>query len=308
MAKEHNKHIKFINNTTISIVFIAVISLLIAIKIIAAMVTNSIALKSDALHSCIDLAGAIVGLIAIRIATAPPDKGHPYGHGKAENVAGVLISILIFSAGVFIAYEAVMRLLEGGELEMASVGITVTCIAIVLNTAIAIIGLRIAKKNNSAAMEATAKDMLADAYSSIAVLIGLVLVVITGLHQFDSIVAILVSFVIFHTAYGVFKKSVGELMDKSVSEEDMISIKEALAKHHSAFSDYHEVRARISGGRLYADLHLTLNCRMPLQEAHQVCFKIEEDMRQKFADASIVIHPEPCDDNCQQCQCNCSEK
>ena len=291
-----------------SIIIIVVLFTFIAMKLFAALITGSVSLKSDALHSSIDLVGAVVGLISIRIANAPPDKGHPYGHGKAENIAAVLISILIFAAGVFIAYESINRLINGGHMENSIIGIIITAVALVILITVSLIALRIARKNQSSALEATAKDMLADVYGSVAVLIGLILVAVTGWVQFDAIVALLVSLIIFYTAYKVFKSSATNLMDKTISEEQKKTLDDSLAKFSGTYKNVHGIRARESGNILYADLHITLNCEAPLHEVHDLCNRIEREIKKSFSNASIVIHPEPCDLICEKCGCNCSKK
>ena len=292
----------------ISIVIIGVLAALIILKAIAAWITGSVSLKSDALHSTIDLVGAIVGLISIRIANAPPDKDHPYGHGKAENIAGMLISVLIFAAGIFIAYEAISRLINGGQMENSGIGIIITIIGLGLLIGTSLFTLRVARRNKSVALEATAKDMLADVYGSIAVLVGLILVAITGWVQFDSIVALLVSLIIFHTAYGVFKSGITNLMDKSISEKQKKVLDETLTKYHHVCKNIHAVRTRESGNKLYADLHITVNCDAPLHEVHDLCTSIENDIKKNLGNSSIVIHPEPCDVTCERCRCECVKK
>ena len=175
---------------------IVAVSLLIVMKVAASIVTGSIAIRADAVHSVIDLFGVIIGYTAIRIAGRPPDKSHPFGHGKAENIAGVVIAAIIFIAAGIIAYQAVVGLISGGVVELVPLGIYVTAAAIVINLAVSWYTLRIARATDSLALEATARDLFADVLSSVAVLVGLILVQFTGIAILDPIVALLVAVLI----------------------------------------------------------------------------------------------------------------
>ncbi|HAS28371.1 MAG TPA: cation transporter, partial [Dehalococcoidia bacterium] len=218
---------------------IVAISALIIMKLTASFITGSIGIRADAFHSLIDLAGAVIGYIGIKISAKPPDKQHPFGHGKAENIAGTVISLFIFAAAGLIAYQAIDRIISGGEVEMITVGIYVTAAAIIINLIFAAYALKVARKTDSVALEATARDMQADVYSSVAVLIGLVLVLATGLTIMDSIVALLVAVLILRTAIITFKKSFSGIMDTALPKEEVDTIKSVLVEHKQQIVDFH---------------------------------------------------------------------
>lgn len=138
------------------------VSLLIVMKVVASILTGSIAIRADAVHSTIDLLGVVIGYIAIRISGKPPDERHAFGHGKAENIASVVIAGLIFIAAGTIFYQAITRLMAGVTVELVTVGIYVTAAAIVVNVIISWYALKVARATESLALEATARDMLAD--------------------------------------------------------------------------------------------------------------------------------------------------
>jgi cation diffusion facilitator family transporter len=277
------------------------VSFLIAMKVVASIVTGSISIRADAIHSAIDLVGAIVGFIGIKIASKPPDRQHPFGHGKAENVAGVIIAALIFIAGGIIAYQAISRLISGATLELVTVGIYVTAAAIVINMAVSWYTMRVARRTDSVALEATARDLLADVLSSGAVLVGLVLVRLTGVTLLDPIVALLVAALIFRTAFLAMKRSFGGLIDTRLPRAEERKLIAVLGKHGGEMVSFHKIRTRKAGSQRYIDFHLVLPKDISVEKAHKLSDQLEREIEAELPGASVTIHTEPCDGNCEQC-------
>jgi len=280
---------------------IVAVSLLIVIKTAASIVTGSIAIRADAIHSVIDLFGVIVGYTGIRIASKPPDERHPFGHGKAENVAGVVIAAMIFVAAGIIAYQAIVRLIAGGVVELVTLGIYVTAAAIAINLLVSWYALRVARATESIALEATARDLLADVLSSAAVLVGLVLVRLTGIAILDPIVALLVAILIGRTAFFTMRKSFGGLMDIKLPQAEEDEIVVIIKKHGDLVAGFHRIRTRKAGSQRYIDFHLVVSKDISVERAHRLCDQLEEAIERRLSDASVTIHVEPCDGNCQQC-------
>jgi cation diffusion facilitator family transporter len=230
---------------------ILTIGSLIIIKVVASIITGSIGIRADAFHSIIDLSGAVIGYIGIKISGKPPDEDHAFGHSKAENIAGVVIAGLIFIAAGSIFYEAIHRLIVGGTIELVTVGIYVTAAAIVINVLISRYAMKAARATDSLALEATARDMMADVLSSCAVLLGLILVSITGLAILDPIVALLVALLIARTAFISMRKSFGGLMDTRLPKEEESKIKECINEHGNQLVSFHELRTRKAGNRRF---------------------------------------------------------
>ncbi|MGD9118935.1 MAG: cation diffusion facilitator family transporter [Dehalococcoidia bacterium] len=277
------------------------VSFLIAMKVVASIVTGSISIRADAIHSVIDLVGAIVGFIGIKIAGRPPDRQHPFGHGKAENVAGVIIAALIFIAGGIIAYQAITRLISGATLEMVTVGIYVTAAAIVINMAVSWYTMRVARRTDSVALEATARDLLADVLSSAAVLVGLILVRITGVTLLDPIVALLVAVLIFRTAFLSMRRSFSGLIDTRLPRTEERKLIAVLGRHGGEMAGFHKIRTRKAGSQRYIDFHLVVPKDASVEKAHKLCDQLEQEIEAELAAASVTIHIEPCDGNCEQC-------
>jgi len=271
------------------------------LRAVASILTGSIAIRADAIHSVIDLSGVIIGYIGIRIASKPPDEQRAFGHGKAENIASTIIAGLILAAAGTIFYGAIKRLIVGGSVELVTLGIYVTAVAIVINGTISWYSLRIARSADSLALEATAHDMFADVLSSCAVLAGLILVRLTGLNLLDSIAALLVAVLIARTAYLAMKKSLGGLIDVKLPEDEENIIRSSILEHVGELVSFHELRTRKAGKQRYIDLHLVVPKDTSVEEAHRLCDHLEQDIEVKLQSTNVTIHVEPCDEKCDQC-------
>jgi cation diffusion facilitator family transporter len=280
---------------------IVAVSLLIVIKTAASIVTGSIAIRADAIHSVIDLFGVVIGYTAIRIASKPPDESHPFGHGKAENIAGVVIAAMIFIAAIIIAYQAIVRLIAGGLVEMVPLGIYVTAAAVAINLLVSWYALRVARATESIALEATARDLLADVLSSAAVLVGLILVQFTGIAILDSIVALLVAILIGRTAFFTMKKSFGGLMDIRLPQAEEDEIVAIIKRHGDLIAGFHKIRTRKAGSQRQIDFHLVVSRHISVERAHRLCDRLEEEIEKRLSDTSVTIHVEPCDGKCEKC-------
>ncbi len=274
---------------------------LIAVKIVASILTGSIAILADAVHSVIDLSGVIIGYIGIRVSAKPADEEHTFGHGKAENIAGGIIAGLIFVAAGTIFYQAVRNLTAGAAVEMVTVGIIMTAVSIVINLLVSRYAIRVARAEDSLALEATARDMFADVLSSAAVLIGLVLVRVTGINALDPIVAMLVAVLIAVTAFLTVKKSLAGLMDTRLPEAEGEEIISIIREHTTQLAGFHKVRTRKAGSQRFIDFHLLLPKNLSLEEAHRISEHLEQDIKDRLPGSSVTIHVEPCDMECDQC-------
>ncbi|MFC2033984.1 cation diffusion facilitator family transporter [Chloroflexota bacterium] len=278
------------------------VSLLILLKAIASTITGSISIRADAIHSVIDLCGVIIGYVGIKISGKPPDEDHAFGHGKAESIACGVIGALIFIAAGTIFYESVQRLITGATVEMVTVGIYITIAAIVINLFASWFALKIARANDSLALEATGRDLQADVLSSIAVLVGLILVRLTGLTILDPIVALLVAILILRTAYLTMRKAFGGLMDTRLPEGEEETIMSCITEYSGQVAGFHEIRTRKAGNQRFIDFHLLLPKDISVDDAHQMCDQLENDIENKLSNSNVTVHVEPCgEEDCDQC-------
>lgn len=290
----------------VSKVSIGTIALLIAVKAMAAALTGSIGILADAVHSLVDLTGAVIGYIGVRVAGRPPDEEHRFGHGRAEDMAGAVIAVLIFIAGGIIAYHAVQRLLSGTVVEMVDAGIFATAGAIALNVAVSRYVLAAARKADSVALEATGRDLMADVMSSIAVLVGLVLVRTTGQAFLDPAVALIVVVLIVRAAFLTMRKAAGNLMDTKLPEKEESRIRELLNRHKD-IANYHGMRTRKAGSQRHVQLHIVVPRDRTVEEGHRVAEDVEDDVRALFPGSAVTVHVEPCTPDCAECPSPCED-
>ena len=285
---------------------IACVSLLILLKVVASILTGSISIRADAVHSALDLMAAVATFIGVRISGRPADEQHPFGHGKAENISSIVVAGLIFAAAGIIVYTAVRRLIVEAPLELIGIGIYVTAAAIVINILISRYLLRVSRDTDSLALEAQARHLFSDVLSSVAVLVGLIVVRLTGLNILDPIIALLVALFILKVGYDTLRRSFGGLVDVRLPEAEEVEIKSCITEHYSELVSFHKLRTRKAGSQRYIDLHLVMPKNASVDEAHRMCDHLEQDIENRLHHTSVTIHVEPCSIECNQCQVSCS--
>ncbi|MBA7687050.1 Ferrous-iron efflux pump FieF [subsurface metagenome] len=285
---------------------IASVSFLVLIKVVASILTGSISILADAVHSSLDLIAAFITFIGVRVSGRPADEQHPFGHGKAENVTSVVVVGLIFTAAGIIVYTAVKRLIAGASLELIGIGIYVTAAAIVINILISRYLVRVSRSTDSLALEAEAAHLFSDVLSSCAVLVGLIVIRVTGLNIADPIVALLVALVILKVGYDVLRKSFGGLIDVKLPEAEENTIRSCIMEHGSELVGFHELRTRKAGSQRFIDLHLVMPKNASVEKAHRMCDHLEQDIENRLPHSSVTIHVEPCSIECDHCYVSCN--
>lgn len=269
-------------------------SILIVLKLAAGVLTGSIAILTEAVHSGIDLIASLIALFSVRKADEPADEDHPYGHEKAENVAAGAEAMLILLGAAIIVIEAVRRLFQGFEVERLGIGIGVIAISIVANLVVSTFLYRRARLHDSAALEGDAAHLRADALTSIAVLIGLLLVEITGDSAWDSIAALTVAVAIVVTGVRLALRSGRVLMDEAPPPHELDRIEEAIAAARPpAMAGYHKLRARRAGSRRHVDLHVQFRSGTTLEDAHALAHALRDAIQSEVPNADVLIHVEP---------------
>jgi len=288
---------------------ILVVVSLIVLKVVVGIITGSLSVLAQAIDSFLDLFAITITFLAIRVAARPPDEDHPFGHGKAENVAAIIQAALIFLAGGSIIYAAVRRLQTETTLELTEAGIGVMAVSIVASIFLSRYLLRIARREDSLALEANAHNIAADVYSAAAVFIGLLLVRFTDITIIDPILAGLVALYIFKVAFDVLRKSFGGLLDVKLPESEEMDIRNAITEHLDVeVVSFHKLRTRKAGNQRHIDLHLVMPKHFSIEKAHDMCEHLEKDIESRWPYTEVVIHVEPCDDNCEACNLNCEDR
>ncbi len=270
---------------------------LIIIKLIIGIITSSVSLMSEAIHSGMDLLASLIAFFSIKISSKPPDDDHPYGHGKYENISGVMEAFLIFVAAMWIIYEAVKRFISKGEIEFIQYGIIVMIISMIVNFYVSKKLYAAAKKYDSIALEADALHLKTDIYTSGGVALGFFLIYITNFYWLDPVIAILVAFLIIYEAFQLLNNAFSPLVDTQLPKEDMDKIREIIENYlqEKQDIDYQKLRSRKSGSQKYLDFILKVNENVTVKKAHDLCDELEERINIDFPKTDINIHIEPKD-------------
>jgi cation diffusion facilitator family transporter len=277
-------------------VSIASNSALIALKLAAAAITGSVAILSEALHSGIDLVASVIAFVSVRKADEPADVEHPYGHEKVENVAAAIEGMLIIVGAGVIVYEAVHRLVVGASVDQLGVGIAVIGFSAVANGAVSQFLSRQARLHDSPALAGDAAHLGTDALTSLAVLVGLILVQVTGANAIDSAVALAVAAVIVVAGIRILRRSAAVLVDEAPPREEMDRIESAIARARADEPEvvgYHKLRARTTGRRRYIELHVQFRSGTSLERAHDLAHELRNAIESDLGNAEVLIHVEP---------------
>lgn len=288
---------------------ILVVVSLVILKIVVGIITGSLSVLAQAIDSFLDLFAVTVTFLAIRVASRPADEGHPFGHGKVENIAAIFQSVLIFLAGGSIIYAAIRRFQSEPTLELTQAAVAVMAVSIAASIFLSRYLMRVARREESLALEANAQNIAADVYSATAVFAGLLVVEFTGITVIDTILAGLVALYIFWVALGVLKNAFGGLVDVKLPENEESVIRQTITEHFGQeVVSFHRLRTRRAGNQRHIDLHLVMPKNTSLEKAHDMCEHLEVDIESRWENTEVVIHVEPCDENCPECDLECEDR
>lgn len=274
-------------------IFIGVLVLL--LKAIAFALTGSVALYSDALESIINVVTAVAALVAIRLSAKPADRNHPYGHGKAEYFSVILEGVCIVLAAVSILREAWVSWQDPRAIGAPVLGLLFSGVGTAVNAVWGVLLIRTGRKAGSPALVADGRHLMIDVYTSLGVVAGVVLVMITGVLALDPIVAALVACNILWSGWSVMKDSVAGLMDEAVPASRLELIQSVLARHSDGTIEIHDLKTREAGRVTFIDFHLVVASDMTVAESHAICDRLERALLEVVSDAGISIHVEPPD-------------
>lgn len=270
-----------------------------ALKFGAFFLTGSVGLLSDAVESVVNLTAGIIALMAIILAHRPADRSHAYGHGKVEYFSSGMEGILICLAALGIVYASVQRFLHPQPMENLGTGIVVAVLAGAVNLVTARIMLRAAREYDSIVLEADARHLLTDVWTSIGLVgaLAVMLVAPPSWQILDPVLGLVMSVNIVWAGLGLIRRSVGGLMDTVLPAAEIALITEAIAQSGGTDAGYHGLRTRKSGSVRFVDFHLLVPGAMTVQESHDLCCTIEERIRAALSGAQITIHVEPREDH-----------
>jgi cation diffusion facilitator family transporter len=272
---------------------LAVSVVVLGVKYAAYMLTGSVALYSDALESTINVATACAAIVAIRFAAVPPDEEHPYGHHKAEYMSAVVVGALIIVAALAILREAYYGYLAPKDIDAPWLGLMISTGATVLNALWSAFLIKQGKAHRSAALSADGKHLFADVVTSVGVLVGVTLVVVTGIKVLDPALAALVSLNVLWSGWAVVRDNVSGLLDESASPEELARIREIISINAEGSIEAHALRTRLAGKATFVDFHLVVAGTMPVCDAHDICDRIESGLKAAIPGVFVNIHVEP---------------
>jgi cation diffusion facilitator family transporter len=270
--------------------------LTIGLKTLAYFLTGSVGLLSDALESLVNLAGAIIALAMLTVAARPADEDHAYGHSKAEYFSSGVEGTLILVAAVSIGYTAIQRLFDPQPLEQVGLGLGVSVAASLINLGVALILLRAGRRHNSITLEANARHLLTDVWTSIGVLGGVGVVALTGWAFLDPLVALVVAANIIWSGVRIVRASVLGLMDTALPAAELATVQSVLDEYQQNGLEIHALRTRQSGARRFVSFHVLVPGLWTVQHGHKLLEQIEAEVRQALPNTTVFTHLEPLDD------------
>ncbi|HEX9791726.1 MAG TPA: cation diffusion facilitator family transporter [Kiloniellales bacterium] len=271
---------------------VAVAVILIAAKIVAWILTDSVSLLSTLIDSLLDLAASLVNLVAVRHALTPPDREHRFGHGKAEPLAALGQSTFIAGSAIFLVIEAIRRLYNPQDLAHGDVAIGVMIFAIVLTFALTRFQTHVVRKTDSMAIKADSLHYFSDLLVNAAVILAFVLVNQFGWLYADPLIGLAIAGYILKAAWSIAKGAYDMLMDRELPDEDRARIKRIVLDHGEVIA-VHDLRTRASGPLTFIQIHVEMDGNMNLYQAHEVADSVEAQLREVYPGAEVIIHQDP---------------
>src|SRR4051812_2519620 len=270
-------------------------SVLIALKVVAGVITGSVAILTEAAHSSIDLLASLIAFFSLRKAAEPADASHPYGHAKLENLAAAIEGMLILVGAGVIVYESIHRLTVGASVDKLGFGIAVVGFSAFANFGVSEYLYREARATESPALAGDAAHLRTDAWTSVGVVVGLSLMAITGVDALDSITALVVAGAIVSAGVRLVTSSSRVLVDEALPAEELDKVREVMRAHEgSEVLGFHALRARRAGSRRYIDMHVQFRDGTSLERAHDLAHQLQGEIRARLGGgADVLIHLEP---------------
>jgi cation diffusion facilitator family transporter len=268
---------------------------LLVVKIAAYLLTNSVAILTDAMEGIVNIVAGFVGLYSLYISAKPRDEDHPYGHGKVEFVSAALEGTMIFVAGFVILFQAVKNLIYPEPIKQLDLGMVLIGATAIVNYSLGLVCLRIGRKNNSIALQASGQHLHSDTYSTVGLVFGLIIVYFTKILWLDSVIAVLFAGIIVRTGYTILRTSLAGIMDES--DRELLIKMVGILNHNRRVNwiDLHNLRIIKYGHVLHLDCHLTVPWYLNVHEAHYEVEELTKLVRERFGPAvEFFVHTDGC--------------
>lgn len=270
--------------------------LVLCLKLGAWYVTDSVGLLSDALESLVNIAAAIVAIVALRAASRPPDAQHQFGHGKAEYFSALVEGTMICVAAAMIIVSAAERLLHPVALESVGIGLGISILASLVNGAVALVLFRIGRQHGSVALVADAHHLVTDLWTTAGVIVGVLLVALTGWDRLDPVIAFAVAANIIFVGVRLLRQSTAGLMDVALAGADVEVLKQVLQRYRGDDLVIHGLQTRQAGRQSFVTMHVLVPGARSVTEGHELCEAIESDIARALPGVVVMTHLEPLED------------
>jgi len=287
---DHQRNQKKLNTALLSII---VAVLLVIIKLVFGILTNSISILASAVDSFLDLSASSVNYYSIKKSEKPADREHKFGHGKAEGLAGLFQSFVIGTSSIYLIYLSIDRLLHGGELFSLGSGIFIIAVSILVSSFMARYIKKVATETDSLALQADSLHYRFDVYTNIGVIAGLITIRLTGLSVIDPLISILIAVLIIWSVKKVVVESVDVLMDRELSEEIVRDIERVIMKYKPTVRSFHKLRTRNAGSKKFIEFHVVLDHELTFIRSHELAEEILIDIESVIPQSEVTVHVDP---------------
>jgi cation diffusion facilitator family transporter len=267
-------------------------------KFSVGMFSGSMAVLSSGLDSMLDIFMSGMNLLAIREAAKPADYRHQYGHGKAENLAALVQSLVIIFTGGMIFYKAIDKFIHKETIHYSGLDLGVMILSVIFSMMISIVLRKVGEKTDSSALKADALHYSSDLYSNSAAIVAIILTFYTGITLFDLVFSVVVAGILIYSALKIFRDGFGGLMDASIPGNLEQKLHEIVSSMPYPYAGYHKMRSRVAGSRKYVDFHLLICRDEKIDEAHKMADKLEAILAEEIKNLDTIIHIEPCSSPC----------
>jgi len=297
------------NSKKVKVALLSVFSntLLLILKIAVGVAIGSVSIISEAIHSGVDLVASAIALFSVKTSEIPPDRDHPWGHGKIENISGTIEAILIFFAALWIMFEASKKLFHHVDVSEPGIGVLVMVLSVFVNIYVSRRLFQVGKETDSVALIADAWHLKTDIYTSAGVMLGMVALYVQGivklpadLYWVDPAAAMIVALMIIRAAYNLTIQSARDLIDAGLPVEEVILIKQLILDHKGDITGFHQLRTRKAGRFRFVEFHLILDQKMSVQDSHELTNHINTHISELLPGTSVTVHVEPCDGSCSK--------
>lgn len=290
-------------------IFATSMALILALsKFTVGFISGSMAVISSGLDSLLDVFMSGMNMYAIKKASMPADSSHQYGHGKIEDFAALVESIIIIGVGAVIIYKAILGFLQNTHVHYTRLDIPIMVFSLVFSFVISYVLKTASEKTGSVALKADAVHYTSDVYSNSGAILAIALTYFTGYNYFDFAFALIIGIIIIASSLRVFLDGVSGLMDRSISESILNDIKGIIENMPYPYAGFHKLRTRTSGSKKYIDFHLLLCRKSSIKEAHEMAERLEDEIKNRSSSIDTTIHLEPCDKTCDMTEDTCAVK